>query len=104
MTIYIQGKKQKDFKTGLEDIPDGKNCFDLGRIKVKTFNVKSLDDLSKSEKNTLNARISYYKNSRKISREKALEIVLRCNKYSNIAYSNPQAANRAAQIRRGGVI
>ncbi len=104
MTIYIQGKIQTNITTGLEDIPAGKNCFDLSRIKVTCQKPTSLDTLSKREKNTLNARISYYKNSKKITRDEALQIVLRCNKYSNIAYSNPQAANRADQIRKGGVI
>jgi hypothetical protein len=31
--IYIQGKPQGTITTGLEDIPPGRNCFDLQRLK-----------------------------------------------------------------------
>lgn len=31
--IYIQGKPQGTITTGLEDIPAGRNCFDLERLK-----------------------------------------------------------------------
>jgi hypothetical protein len=33
--IYIQGKPQGVITTGLEDIPAGRNCFDLERLKPK---------------------------------------------------------------------
>ncbi len=32
--IYLNGKPQGVITTGLEDIPAGRNCFDLDRIKI----------------------------------------------------------------------
>jgi hypothetical protein len=71
--IYINGKPQTCITTGLEDIPAGRNCFDLGRIKVAPAQPTE-QELAKQaaiQRNRETALARYYRNTGKNSDPRA---------------------------------
>jgi len=71
--IYINGKPQSVITTGLEDIPTGRNCFDLGRIKVATAQPTEQELVRQRaiERNRETALARYYRNASKNSDPRA---------------------------------
>ena len=67
--IYLTGKPQGVITTGLEDIPAGRNCFDLERIKVAPTEPTEQD--LKAQRNRENALARYYRNTEKNSDPRA---------------------------------
>jgi hypothetical protein len=58
--IYIQGKPQGTITTGLEDIPPGRNCFDLQRLKPAP--VELTKEQLTIQRNRAQALARYHKN------------------------------------------
>ena len=61
--IYLNGKPQGVITTGLEDIPAGRNCFDLERIKVAPTELTEQDIAKQAaiQRNRENALARYYR-------------------------------------------
>ena len=71
--IYLQGKPQGVITTGLEDIPAGRNCFDLERIKIAPVELTEQEIAKQAaiQRNRENALARYYKNTGKNSDPRA---------------------------------
>lgn len=102
--IYLQGKPQAP-RLGIEHLQPFQSCFHWRKPEQPKPEPTEADIRAAATKlrNAAYATARHHRITKGLTKEQALALVLRKNKYSNVAMSTTGQADRSAQIRKGGI-